>query len=115
VAVTQIDVSGAHFTSPTTLTWTYTFPVSSYNVYRGTIPPGGFGSRLPTPPVYDQTCFERDDAHGDGLIISIDAASPASGSAFYYLVAVRQYNCGEGSLGRDSSGTSIPNANPCPP
>jgi len=89
--------------------------VSSYNVYRGTIPADGFGSRLPAPAIYDQSCFERDDAHGDGLIISVDGAAPPSATGFYYLVVVRQSHCGEGPLGADSSGAPIPNVHPCPP
>jgi hypothetical protein len=89
--------------------------VSSYNVYRGTIPADGFGSRLPSPPVYDQSCFERDDAHGDGLIISIDGAAPPAATGFYYLVVGAPVALRGGSARRRVQRRADPNVHPCPP
>jgi len=112
--VPLVDVEGVHFTSPTSMTWPYLFPVSSYDTYRGTIPAATLGSRLPAM-VYDQACFERDDEHADGLTVTVDTSLPAAASAFYYFVSIAQRDCGEGPLGADSSGAPVPNASPCPP
>jgi hypothetical protein len=112
--VPLVEVEGVHFTSSTSLTWPYLFPVTSYNTYRGTVPAGTFGSRLPAT-VYDHVCFERDDEHGDGLTVATDTSSLGAGTAFFYLVSIAQRDCGEGPLGADSSGAPVPNPSPCSP
>jgi hypothetical protein len=112
IPVALADVSGLRFTSGTMMTWSGTSGASSWNTYRGTIPAGMLGTRGRTGPLYDQTCFELGDAHGDGVLVSIDAAIPPLGTAFYYLVA-QVAGCGEGPAGSDTNGTVIPNAAPC--
>ena len=104
--------SGFHFTSASSMTWPTAPGASFYNTYRGTIPQHMMASRTPAGPLYDQTCFEYGDAHGDGATISTDASSPPVGTAFYYLVS-EETGCGESSVGSDWNGTPIPNPNAC--
>ncbi len=104
--------TGLQFTGATTLTWPSVDGASFYNTYRGTIPMRLLGSRLAAGPLYDQACFEFDDANGDGAQISTDAASPPLGTAFYYLVS-EETSCGESAIGSDFNGTPIPNTSPC--
>jgi hypothetical protein len=99
------------FVSSATMQWPATADAIHWNTYRGTIPDKMLGSRLPGA-VYDQACFESADALGDGPTTSTDAAGPPAGTGFYYLVS-GEAAC-ESLLGRDSSGTAIPNASPCP-
>jgi uncharacterized repeat protein (TIGR01451 family) len=110
--------NGFHFTSASSMTWPTASGASFYNTYRGTIPQHMMASRPPAGPLYDQTCFEFGDAHGDGATISTDASSPPVGTGFYYLVS-EETSCGESSIGSDWNGTPIPNAsacsNPAPP
>ena len=107
------DVSGLVFTGNTGLTWSADPGFPLYDTYRGTIPPHGQGSRPPLGAIYDQTCFETGDSHGDGALVSTDPAVPPAGTAFYYLVSVRS-PCGDGPLGEDSNTTPVPNTSPCP-
>ncbi len=100
------EVSALGFTSHVALTWPAVAGASSYNTYRGTFPPSGFGP-------YNQTCFERGDDHGDGALVSIDPATPPPRSGFYYLVS-QKTACGEGPIGTDSDLMTIPNSSPCP-
>ena len=104
--------NGFHFTTASSMTWPTAPGASFYNTYRGTIPQHMMASRPPAGPLYDQTCFEFGDAHGDGATNSTDAASPPVGTGFYYLVS-EETGCGESSIGSDWNGTPIPNANPC--
>ena len=92
------------------LTWSATPGAFFWNTYRGTIPSQLLGSR-PYPP-YDQTCYERDDSHGDGPLVATDPAGPPLGTAFYYDVT-DVTGCGEGPLGFYSDGTVIPNTSRC--
>jgi uncharacterized repeat protein (TIGR01451 family) len=105
------EVPGVQFTSPTSMTWQSVSGASFYNTYRGTIPSSGLGSRPPAG-IYDQTCFEYGDEHGDGAQVSTDTSAPPLGALFYYLVS-EETPCGEGSIGSDSNGTPIPNTSPC--
>jgi len=107
------DVAGLIFTNPTVMTWPANPGASSYDSYRGTIPAHGLGSRPPAGPLYDQTCFEAGDAHGDGVLVSTDPTIPPLGTAFYYFVS-EVAPCGEGAIGKDSNGTTIMNSAPCP-
>ena len=70
-----------------------------FNVYRG--------SRAAVNWIYNQTCLA---SVLTGPVT--DAAMPAAGSAFFYLVT-RVGACGESIPGRDSAGTAIPNPAPC--
>ena len=104
--------NGFQFTSASSMTWPAVSGASFYNTYRGTIPQHMMGSRPPAGPLYDQTCFEYDDAFGDGATISTDAATPPLGTGFYYLVS-EATGCGESGIGSNSNNTPIPNSNPC--
>jgi len=107
-------VEAAHdpSTGMTTLTWAAVPPIgSTYNTYRGTIPPGMPGSR--GSGAYDHACLESGDSAGDGHRVSVDSGMPAVGSGFYYVVSGTT-DCGEGSLGSSSSGLPMPNLSPCP-
>lgn len=84
-----------------TLTWAGTPAANLYHVYRGQISPGGWS--------YNHACF------GAALATptTTDAALPALGMAFYYLVSASNA-CGEDSLGVTSIGPQVPNNAPCP-
>jgi hypothetical protein len=73
-----------------------------YNVYRGTNGPGA-------PWRYDQTCL----VHETTLPTIVDGDDPPPNTLFYYVVS-RVNACRESILGTDSTGTPIPNSNPCP-
>jgi len=101
------------FTSQTVVSWPGSGAGASHsNTYRGTIPSQMLGSRLPGA-LYDTLCFESADAAGNGAQTSADAAVPAPGSAFFYLVS-GESDCAESPLGFASSGAAIPNGAPCP-
>ncbi len=87
-------------TSPTMISWTD--PPGVYNVYRGLTSAG-------VPWAYNQTCF---DSHTPASSTS-DSATPALGTAFFYLVT-RLDQCAESTPGDDSSGSPRPNPGPCP-
>ena len=61
---------------------------------------------------YDETCFESEDALGDGVLASTDASAPAAGTAYYYVVTERTL-CGEGPAGLLSTGAPRLPSNPC--
>ncbi len=100
------------FTSQAAFSWPVTSGATYWNSYRGTIPAGLLGSRT-SDTRYDQTCYENADALMDGSTTSTDASSPPEGTGYYYLVSAVG-PCGEGLLGTQTSGQSIPNSSPCP-
>lgn len=70
------------------LNWSAAPGAVTFNVYRGTIPPGGFSTRGTGDEVYDHLCWDAGDAAGDGPFFARDAtAVPANDAGFYYLVA----------------------------
>lgn len=105
------EPSPVQFTSNAVMQWPATPDASHWNTYRGTIPAGSLGSRLPGS-VYDQTCYESGDALGDGPTKSTDTTDPLVGTGFYYLVS-GEAGC-ESNIGHASSGAAIPNTSPCP-
>jgi len=91
------------WSNKTTLNWTAVSGANSYNSYRGTIPhTGGLN--------YNHTCFQPNLA----TTSVTDATTPASTTAYYYLITAKNATCGEGSLGTRSNGADIPNSSPCP-
>ena len=78
-----------------TLYWERTWQGFLSNVYRGTFTVGQAWS-------YDHACFDSNTAATD----SPDAAVPAPGTGYYYLVSGKN-ECGEGPAGRDSAGQEI--------
>jgi hypothetical protein len=88
------------FADATTLVWSAS-AAASYAAYRGTIDGGAWNS--------DHTCFDSALATPSFS----DAANPAGGRAYFYLVSGRNA-CGEGPLGSDSAGNERPNPTPCP-
>ncbi len=98
-----LAVSGG---STASVTWGAIAGVTAYDTYRGSRNAGsGFS--------FNETCFENGDALGDGTTTSTDAGVPGLGGLYYYLVSSRN-QCGEGSLGTQSSGAPRPNPFPCP-
>ena len=89
------------FSDKQTTTWTATADATGYDLYRGTIDGGAWN--------FDATCLQP----GLAAPTATDAAIPAPGGGYYYLVAGRNA-CGEGSLGANSSGAPRPNPAPCP-
>jgi parallel beta helix pectate lyase-like protein/thrombospondin type 3 repeat protein len=83
------------------LTWLMAPDTPAFNLYRGTI-----ASSLAF--TYNHACLLGEDL----AAVATDAAAPASGSAFYYLVAGVNV-CGEGPLGSTSSGLPIPGGATC--
>jgi hypothetical protein len=106
------EPSPDRFDSQVTLTWPASPNAIHWNTYRGTIPSGLLGSRIPAS-VYDQACFESADAHGDGATVATDTSNPPRGTAFYYLTS-GEAPCGESDIGHASSGAKIPNTLACP-
>jgi subtilase family serine protease len=106
------EVDPVMFSSQTTFSWPVSGGATQWNSYRGSVPAGYLGSRLPGSP-YDQTCYESADAFADGPMVSTDASNPPAGTAYYYLVT-GEGSCGEGSMGTQSSGQPISNSSPCP-
>lgn len=76
-------------TSGGRLTWSRTLQGHTYNVYRGTVQ---------APWAYDETCLETESPDTE----SIDAASPAAGQTFFYLVSARNA-CGESPHGTSTA------------
>jgi hypothetical protein len=90
------------FSDAATLLWSASSVFSEYNRYRGTIDGGAWA--------FDQACLEPPVS----APTFTDAESPATpGTAHYYLISGRHV-CGEGTLGKTSSGTPRPNVGPCP-
>ncbi|MGH6690005.1 MAG: hypothetical protein ACREF4_04910, partial [Gammaproteobacteria bacterium] len=110
--VAMLEIDPVKFQNALLLEWSPTPDATHWNTYRGTIPATLLGSRPPGSE-YDHLCYESDDAHGDGATRAVDASAPPRGTAFYYDVT-GEGSCGEGPLGRRSSGTVRPNASPCP-
>jgi hypothetical protein len=106
------EVPKLDFLTQAAFAWTETPDAAHWNSYRGTIPPSLLGSR-PAASRYDHACYESADAAGDGATLSVDAEPPRVGWAFYFDVTGEAV-CGEGPLGRATSGAVRPNAFPCP-
>jgi hypothetical protein len=106
-----VMVSHDPATGLTTLSWSAATGAAHSNCYRGTIPSGTMGGRIPGP--YDHACFESADAAGDGDTVSADSAVPPAGTAYYYLTS-GENSCAEGPLGFASNLTPRPNVQPCP-
>jgi hypothetical protein len=85
--------------APTPFSWLKIPQANVYNVYRGV------ADRV----FENHVCLEASSPDR----LALDAASPAPGTAWYYLVSGRNA-CGEGSLGTDSDGVPRPNPGPCP-
>jgi len=105
-------VETIQFRNPTTLFWPETADATHWNTYRGTIPARGMASR-PAGSEYDHSCYESDDAFGDGANISTDASVPPSGTAYYYVVT-GESGCGESVAALNSANQPIPMPSFCP-
>ena len=92
-----LQVSRPTASSPATISWQAAAGATSHNLYRGASPSAG-----------DQSCLI---VHTTGLS-TVDAAIPAAGSLFYYLVSGVN-TAGEGTLGIASNGAPRLNALPC--
>ena len=89
------------FTSASAFGWNPEPSVGAYNVYRGLVSglPSSYGA-----------CF----ASGLTAVSATDAATPAAGQCYFYLVTAENRLAEEGTLGKKSDGTPRPNASPCP-
>jgi hypothetical protein len=112
-----------HAAGTTTITWAHSETALTYNVYRGTVPQSGFGTRGSGTDAYDHTCFESEDAAGDGPRVAVDGDPIPPGSAGYYYIVSAVGPVEEGSMGQSSfdldpgaPGVRIerPRAAPCP-
>jgi hypothetical protein len=95
------EIRNERWTSKSTLSWDSEMSVGSYQLYRDllTTLPGGFGACL-------QSSLPAEAA--------TDAAIPAVGTAWFYLVTARNRLGEEGTKGFRSSGAERPNVSPCP-
>ncbi len=95
------EVGNLRWTDSATLVWDPEKSTGEYELYRDLIStlPGGFG-----------TCFQAGIA---GETWS-DAATPAVGSGWFYLVTARNLLAEEGTKGFQSSGAERTNPSPCP-
>ncbi len=85
-----------------TLHWSRGYQGHISSVYRGTFTSGQIWSS-------DETCFDPNTAQ----LTSVDAADPAVGTGFYYLVAGGN-DCGEGPIGLRTDGTELMPVSACP-
>ncbi len=95
------EVHGDRWTSKTTMAWDPEKSVGVYEVYRDLLAtlPGSFGA-----------CFQSSLT----AETATDAATPAAGTAWFYLVTARNELGEEGTKGVRSSGVERPNPSPCP-
>ena len=95
------EIRNGRWTSKTVLSWDSEKSVGTYEVYRDLLSshPGGFGACFQSPLLAET---------------ATDAASPASGTAWFYLVTARNRLGEEGTKGFRSSGVERPNPSPCP-
>jgi hypothetical protein len=95
------EVRNERWTGKTILSWDPEGSVGTYEVYRDLLSslPGSFGVCLQSPLTAET---------------ATDAASPASGTAWLYLVTARNRLGEEGTKGFRSNGIERPNASPCP-
>ena len=103
------DSAPLEFTDAVTIPWDGDSWSGHWNLYRGTIPPAGMGSRR---SAYDDVCLDGADSAADGSARTLDRTSPDSGTAFYY-VTTQESRCGEGPAGLASSGAERPRPFPC--
>ncbi len=95
------EVPDVRFADRTTLTWNHDPSAGAYNLYRDALAslPGNYGgcyrSALAGPPF-------------------VEAAAPAGGTGWFYLVTVENRLGEEGTKGRRSDGTERTNPAPCP-
>ena len=70
------SVGALVFPGDAVLTWPASPGALAYRTYRGTI---GALDGWPAGTAYDHTCCERDDALGDGELLTTDPTIPAAG------------------------------------
>ena len=95
------EVRNERWTGKTVLSWDPEGSVGTYEVYRDLMSslPGSFGACFQSPLLGET---------------ATDVTSPASGTAWFYLVTARQPTGLEGSMGADSLGVARVNGSPCP-
>ena len=96
------EVAELRFVDATTLEWSPEGSTGDYNLYRGAL----------SDPFDEEfgSCF----APGVTSVTTADAAVPAAGHAFFYLVTARNRLLEEGPKGFASDGTERANPAPCP-
>jgi hypothetical protein len=109
--VTVGDPAPLRWIDAVTLEWPLTAGPKHWNTYRGTIPPGGMGSRPPGAE-YDHSCLESADFLFDGATISHDFSDPPPGWAHYYATT-EEVDCTEGPPGFDFNGAARPLLGAC--
>jgi len=95
------EVRNERWTGKTVLSWDPEGSVGTYEVYRDLMSslPGSFGACFQSPLLSET---------------ATDVTSPASGTAWFYLVTARNRLGEEGTKGLRSSGIERSNASPCP-
>lgn len=96
------EVAGVRFVDAVTLAWAPEKSVGTYGLYRDLV------SGL--PGLEYGACL-RGDLESAGFR---DTETPASGSAFFYLVTATNRLREEGTKGHDSTGSERANGAPCP-
>ncbi|HEX4824715.1 MAG TPA: hypothetical protein VFV19_10395 [Candidatus Polarisedimenticolaceae bacterium] len=94
------EVQQQLFTSKTSMVWNPERSVGQYEVYRDAL--SGF--------LGGGTCFSS----GLTAESATDAATPAAGQGYFYLVTARNRLGEEGTKGLRTSGVERPNPSPCP-
>ena len=95
------EIRNERWTSKTSMAWDPERSVGAYEVYRDLLStlPGAFGS-----------CFQSSLT----AEAATDAASPAAGTAWFYLVTARNRLGEEGTKGFRTGGAERANPSPCP-
>lgn len=97
------EVSGLHFSSEDDMGWDADSQAQLYYVYRGSVASAAsFG--------YNHAC---QDSAGTASTGWTDTSTPASGEVRYYLISAANADCGESTLGSDSSSSPRPNGSSC--
>lgn len=94
-------VGGLNFATPSGFTWDSEPSAGTYNLYRGVLNglPGTYGS------------CNQSGLQNTGWI---EAADPAPGQGWFYLVTVENRLLEEGTKGYTSGGVERSNSSPCP-
>jgi hypothetical protein len=109
VALLKLQRNGA----TTTLEWTRAARAVGYNVYRESVATLSSVQRMRTSDALQLSCGINTDTDSDGLPDTTDAASPAPGQAFAYVVTGKNLH-GESLLGITRGASTRLNDAPCP-
>jgi hypothetical protein len=111
--VVLLNLSPSIPATTTLLEWTLADRAFSYNVYRGTISTLAGSGGVKTSAMTKLACGINTDSNTNQLPDTLDAAIPASGVTYFYLVTGTNLT-GEGPLGPPGATPLRINDSQCP-